>query len=42
MIQLEYIANSNQLEKIHRNRNKKAKWQQKGAEIVVLPFLFGN
>mgnify|MGYP002811967534 CR=1 FL=1 len=40
MIQLEYIAISNQLEEMCRSRNKKAKWQQKGAEIVVLLFLF--
>jgi hypothetical protein len=39
---LEYIAMSNQLKKIHRNRNEKAKWQQKGAKSVVLPFLFGS
>jgi hypothetical protein len=42
MIQYEYIATSNQLQEICRNGNEKTKWQQKGAEIAVLPFLFGN
>jgi hypothetical protein len=42
MIQPEYIANINQLKEFCRNRNKKVKWQLKGAEIIVLLFLFRN
>jgi hypothetical protein len=42
MIQSEYIATGNQLGEICRNGNEKAKWQLKGAEIVVLLYSFGN
>jgi hypothetical protein len=42
MIQSEYMATGNQLGEIRRNGNEKAKWQLKGAEIVVLLYLFGN
>jgi hypothetical protein len=42
MIQSEYMATANQLEKIRRNGNEKTIWQLKRAEIVLLPYLFGN
>jgi hypothetical protein len=36
------MATANQLEKIRRNGNEKTIWQLKRAEIVLLPYLFGN
>jgi hypothetical protein len=42
MIQSEYIATGNQPGEICRNGNEKVIWQLKGAEIVVLLYLFGN
>jgi hypothetical protein len=42
MIHSEYIATSNQLQEFCRNGNKEMKWQQKGAEIVVLPFFLAT
>jgi hypothetical protein len=42
MIQSEYMVTGNQLGEICRNGNQKAKWQLKGAEIVVLLYSFGN
>jgi hypothetical protein len=42
MIQSEYMATANQLENIRRNGNEKTIWQLKRAEIVLLPYLFGN
>jgi hypothetical protein len=42
MIHSEYMATANQLGKICRNGNEKTIWQLERAEIVLLPYLFGN
>jgi hypothetical protein len=36
------MATANQLEKTCMNGNEKMIWQLKRAEIVLLPYLFGN